>query len=65
MNWSHVDYLWIVVTLLCTFGLMTPIQAPLVSDLKPFFLQICYDKETTHLHLGWPEGEYIFSKFPF
>ncbi len=37
MNWSHVDYLWIVVMLLCTFGLMTPIQAPLVSDLKPFF----------------------------
>ncbi len=29
------------------------------------FLQICSDKKQTHLYLGWPEGEYIFSKFKF
>ncbi len=34
------------------------------SDVM-LFLQICSYEQKTHLLLGWPEGEYIFSKFKF
>ncbi len=40
-------------------------EDPLVSKWwNAIFLQIC-SHEQTHLHLGWPEGEDIFSKFSF
>ncbi len=35
-------------------------EDPLVSKwCNATFLQICSVEETNHLHLGWPEGEYI------
>ncbi len=67
MDWSHVDYLWIIVMFLSavwTLILMAPIH---IGEQMIALLQICSDEETnsSSLHLGWPESEYIFSKFNF
>ncbi len=35
------------------------------SDVMLTFSKSVQMKKQTHLHLGWPEGEYIFSKFSF
>ncbi len=41
-------------------------EDPLVSKwCNAKFLQTCSHEEQTHLHLWWPEGEYIFSQFSF
>ncbi len=41
-------------------------EDPLVSKwCNATFLQISYIKKQTPLHLGWPEGEYIFIKSSF
>ncbi len=64
MDWSHVDYLWIIVmfwSAVRTFILTAPIcsaEDPLVSkwcQISSNLLQL----RNTHLHLGWPGGEYI------
>ncbi len=68
MDWSGVitcGLLWCFYQL---FGLSFwrhPFTAedPLVSKwCNAEFLQL-FSAVETHLHLGWPEGEYIFSKF--
>ncbi len=35
------------------------------SDVMLKFSTSVPMKKQTHQHLGWPEGEYIYSKFPF
>ncbi len=35
------------------------------SDIRLNFSKSVLMKKKTHLHLGWPENEYIFSKFSF
>ncbi len=67
MDWSGVDYCDDFNQL---FGLSFwrhPFTAedPLVTKwCNATFLQTCSD-EQTHLHLGWPEGEYIINKYIF
>ncbi len=51
MDWSGVDYLWIIVTPLSavwTLILTAPIHSKLMSVGDPLvtFLQICYTEET-------------------
>ncbi len=33
------------------------------NDVMPYFSKSVPRKKQTHVHLGWPEGEHIFSKF--
>ncbi len=71
LDWSGVDYLWIILFIVMilsavwTLILMAPIHCKVfmgeqIIYCNAKFLQICSDEETTHLHLGCPEGEYIF-----
>ncbi len=71
MDWSGVDYLWIIVMFLSavwTLNLTAPIHSLQrihcwVSDGMLYFSKSVLMKKQTHLHLEWPEGEDIFSKF--
>ncbi len=63
MDWSCVDYLWIIVMFYKLFGLSFwrhPFTAedPLVSKwYNATFLM----KKQNHLYLDWPEGEWIIN----
>ncbi len=69
-GWSVVDYLWIIVMFLSavwTLILTAPIHCRWIDEwsIAEQVMQ-CYIspnlmKKQTHLHLGWPEGEHIFS----
>ncbi len=69
MDLSHVDYLWIIVIFLSTVGLTFwrhPFTAEdLLGSKLCNFSKSAPKKKQTHLHLGWPEGESIFSNFSF
>ncbi len=63
-SWITFELLWCFYQLIGLSFRRHPFTAddPLVSKLcNAKFLQIC-SGEQTHVHLGWPEGEYIFSK---
>ncbi len=70
MDWRGVDYLWIIVMLLSavwTLILMAPIHCG-GSIGEQVILNLSksdqiWKNKTLILHLGWPEGEYILSKF--
>ncbi len=66
MDWSCVDYLWIILMFLSavwTHILTAPIQLQIInwwaSDLMLHFSKSVPIKKQTHLHLGWPEGDLI------
>ncbi len=74
MDWSRVDYLWFIVMFLSavwTLILMAPFTAedPLVRKWCNAKLMLMLrwkkKKKTSTVHIGWPEGEYIFCKFIF
>ncbi len=66
-HWNHVHYLWIICAIfiscldsISTLLLTAPIhcRGPTGEQMmNAIFIQICSDKETNHLHCGWPEGE--------
>ncbi len=63
MDWSGVDYLWIIVMFLSavwTLILTAPIhcRGSIAEQVKECYIS----PNLTHLHLGWPEGEYIFQQ---
>ncbi len=69
MDWSHVNWLWIFVIFLSavsTLILTAPIHCRGSTGEQVIFQVNCFKsfsmKKQTHPHLGWPEGEYIFSK---
>ncbi len=57
MYWSRVDYLWIIVMFLSTVWT--------IILTAPIHCRGSIGEKQTHLHLGWPDGEYIFSKVLF
>ncbi len=64
--WTGVDYLWIIVMFLSavwTLILTAPIhcRASIAETLMQCYISPNLMKKQTHLHLGWPEGEHIFS----
>ncbi len=70
MDWSDVDYLWIIVMFLSavwTLILTAPIHCTgsIGEQVMQCYIYPNLMKKQTHLHLGWPEDEYIFSKFSF
>ncbi len=70
MDWSGVDYLWIIVMFLSavwTLILTAPIhcRASIDETLMQWHTSPNLMKKQTHLHLGWPEGEHIFIKKTF
>ncbi len=69
-DWSGVDYLWIIAMFLSavwTLILMAPVhcRGSIEEHVMIDFSKSVLMKKQTHLHLGWPEGEYTFSKFSF
>ncbi len=65
MDWSGVDYLWIIVMFLSavwTLILTAPIhcRASIAETLMQWHISTNLMKKQTHLHLGWPEDEHIF-----
>ncbi len=67
MDWSCLHYLRIIVMRLSsvwTLFLMAPIHC-WASDVLLNLSKSIQIKKQTHLYIGWPEGEYIFSKFSF
>ncbi len=61
---------WIIVMFLSAVGtliLMAPIhcRASIAEQIMQFYISPNLMKKQTHLHLGWPEGEDIFSKCKF
>ncbi len=72
---SGVDYLWIIVMFLSSFWtlLLTPPihwRGSVGKQMMESWNQVHYSKSVfvkkqTCLHLGWPEGEYIFIVFHF
>ncbi len=71
MDWSGVDHLWIIVMFLSavwTHSVGTHSMQRIywwANDAMLHFSKSIVMKKLTHLHLGWPEGEYIFSKCSF
>ncbi len=66
-NWSGVDYLRIIVMFLSavwTLNLTAPIHFR-GSIGEKYYISPNLMKKQTHLHLGWPDGEYIFCKCSF
>ncbi len=71
VNWwtGGVDYLWIIVVFYQLFGLPfwrhPSLQRIhwLASDLMLHFSKSVLMKKQTQLYRGWPDGEYIFSRF--
>ncbi len=62
MDWSGVDYLWIIVMFLSavlTLILMAPIHCR-ASIAEHFYISPNLMKKQTHQHLGWPADEHIF-----
>ncbi len=55
--WSRVDYLWIIVMFLSTVWT--------IILTAPIHCRGSIGEKRTHLRLGWPNGEYIFSKVLF
>ncbi len=67
MDWSGVDYLWIIVMFLSavwTLILTAPIhcRGSIGEQVMECYISPNLMKKQTHLHLGWPDGECIFSK---
>ncbi len=58
MDWNHVDHLWIIVLFLSAVWSLI-LMATITCEWS-----IGEQVKQTHLHFGWPEGKYIFSKFP-
>ncbi len=70
MVWSGVDYLWIIVMFLSavwTLILTAPIhcRASIGEQVMECYISPNQMKKQTHLHPGWCQSEYIFSKFRF
>ncbi len=70
MDWSGVDYLWIIVMFLSavwTLILTAPIhcRGSIAEEVMECYIYPNLMKKHTHLHLGWPEGEHIFSQIFF
>ncbi len=64
MDWSGVDYLWIIVMFLSavwTLILTAPIhcRASIAETLMQRHISSNLMKKQTHPDLGWSEGEYI------
>ncbi len=70
MDWSLVDYWWIIVMFLSavwTLILMAPIhcRGSISEQVMYISPKLFWWKKLTRLYLGWPERKYIFSKFSF
>ncbi len=66
--WSGVDYCDVFISCLDTHSDGTHSLQRIhwwVSDVMLHFSRSLPMKKQTHPHLGWPKGEYIFSKFSF
>ncbi len=62
VNWrAEMDYLWIIVMFLST--VWTVILTAPIHCRGPIGEQVIFKPVQTHLCIGCPEGEYIFSKF--
>ncbi len=66
MDWSGVDYLWIIVMFLSavwTLILTAPIhcRGSIAEQVMECYISPNLMKKQTHLHLGWPQGEHIFT----
>ncbi len=68
---DYLHYLWMIVMFLSavwTLILTAPIhcRASIAEQVEMLhFSRSVRMKKQTHLHLGWSEGEYIFSIFSF
>ncbi len=60
MNWSRVDYLWIVVIFLNVRTLIQCRGSTGEQVMLNFSISVLMKQ-----YLGWPEGQYIFCKFSF
>ncbi len=65
MDWSGVDYLWVIVMFLSavwTLILTAPIHCrwSVGEQVMECYISPKIMKKQTHLHLGWPEGKDIF-----
>ncbi len=68
MDWSGVDYLWIIgmfLSAVWTLILTAPIhcRASIAERVMESYISPNLMKKRTHL--GWTEGEHIFSAFSF
>ncbi len=67
MDWSGVDYLWIIVMFLSavwTLVLTAPIhcRGSIGEKVMECYISPNLMKKQTHLHLGWPEGVCTFQQ---
>ncbi len=67
MDWSGVDYLWIIVMFLSavwTLILTAPIhcRGSIGEQVMQCYISPNLMKKQTYLQLGWPVGEHIFRK---
>ncbi len=70
MDWSGVDYLWIIVMFLSavwTLILTAPIhcRGSIAEQVMQCYISTNLMKKQTNLHLGWPEDEYILGDYSF
>ncbi len=70
MDWSGVDYLWIIVMFLSavwTLILTAPIhcRGSTAEQVMECYISPNLMKKQTHPNLAWLEGVHIFSKFSF
>ncbi len=69
MNWSGVDYLWIMFLIGCldthSDGTHSLQRILWWASDEMLLMKSVQMKEQIHLHLGWPEGEFIFTKLSF
>ncbi len=68
IEWSGVGLLWCVYQLFGFLFWWHPFTAedPLLRKWRNAnVFKSVHMKKQTHLHLGWPEGEYVFSTFSF
>ncbi len=66
--WSGVDYLWILTYCFYQMFELFILTSPIhwwASDAFLHFSKTVLMKKQTHLHIGWPGGEYISAHFHF
>ncbi len=66
VDWSGVDYMWIIVMFYQLFGLIltAPIhcRASIAEQVMQCYISPNLMNKQTHPNLGWPEGEGISEK---
>ncbi len=62
MDCSCADYVWIIVMFLSAVGTLYYDGTHSLQSWWTSNVNVSEKKKQAHPHLGWPEGEYIFSK---